>query len=505
MRCGACNEVFDGNAALVEPAAAKAPMAPLPSSSTHAVSAELAVLDAAMAALDTRAAETLPPDEAAPIYTLDVETAEQVDDGRAAHHIDEAEAPSPVHAEPAPAVFDVPAYDPSVAEGSVTAAVEALDLDLDVDLDVEPDAPAGAPAPDAVDAAVEAGGYSADAEDLDPEPAAKSDADIAAELAALSQADADSEPSFDAIVELASELSAEPPAEVEDYTRDERREPTLGEPPSEHLVAAALDDHYHDDLDATREDDALAAAAADADEADTDNAAANADANDAADADVSADHADDKVHVSTVGLARASTEPVDHTAPADAIGADTEAAPDTDDAEEPGFVKRDRRRQKMGKAARIAMSVGSVALLVALLAQGIGTFRNQLAAELPQLKPALVSACALLGCKVELPTQIDDLSIEPGELQTIAENTYSFTTQLRNGGAITQAWPHIELVLNDNADKPVLRRVFAPLDYLATPADAAQGFAPRSEQSVKLYFEIAQLKASGYHIAVFYP
>ncbi|WP_295996058.1 DUF3426 domain-containing protein, partial [Rugamonas sp.] len=150
-------------------------------------------------------------------------------------------------------------------------------------------------------------------------------------------------------------------------------------------------------------------------------------------------------------------------------------------------------------------------LLAALLGQGIATFRNQLAAELPQLKPALTKVCAALGCKIELPTQIDDLNIEPGELQTVAENTYAFTTLLRNSGAITQTWPHIELVLNDNADKPVLRRVFAPRDYLSAPADstpaalAAQGFAPHSEQSVKLYFEIVQLKASGYHIAVFYP
>lgn len=542
MRCGACNEVFDGNAALVEPAAAKAPMAPLPSSSTHAMSAELAVFDAAMAALDTRAADTLQSDEAASIYTLDVDTTGLADESHPPH---EAQAPSPVQGGQAPAFFDEPAiaaYGTQAAAGGIEAAAlppsveEALDLDLDVELDSDvdtardaagsgvapladaPHAAAGvdaaaelplidqptdqalsaAPITDDVasaldraddaaaspDHAADAGRYPGD-DDFDAELAGKSDAEIAAELVALSQADTLSEPSFDAILELAAELTIEAPAETE--AQDGRREPTLGEPPSEHLVAAALDDGHHDDLDATREDDAAAAAEADA--YDTD-----------AEAESGADQVDDDVQVSAVGLARASTAAADPVAVADADTIDSD-----DDSEEPGFVKRARRRQKMGKAARIVMAAGSVALLAALLAQGIGTFRNQLAAELPQLKPLLVSACAALGCKVELPTQIDDLSIEPGELQTLAENTYSFTTQLRNGGAITQAWPYIELVLNDNADKPVLRRVFAPRDYLAAPADAAQGFAPRSELSVKLYFEIAQLKASGYHIAVFYP
>jgi hypothetical protein len=51
----------------------------------------------------------------------------------------------------------------------------------------------------------------------------------------------------------------------------------------------------------------------------------------------------------------------------------------------------------------------------------------------------------------------------------------------------------------------VLRRVIAPADYLPAPAELKKGFAPRSEQAIKLYFELNQLKASGYHIAVFYP
>ena len=71
--------------------------------------------------------------------------------------------------------------------------------------------------------------------------------------------------------------------------------------------------------------------------------------------------------------------------------------------------------------------------------------------------------------------------------------------------SLAQAWPHIELTLTDANDKPLVRRVFKPAEYLPRDAAPAKGFAGRSEQPVKLYFELNQIKASGYHIAVFYP
>ncbi len=174
-------------------------------------------------------------------------------------------------------------------------------------------------------------------------------------------------------------------------------------------------------------------------------------------------------------------------------------------AEEPDFIRRDRRRQQMSKAARIVMACALPLLLAGLLLQGLTTFRNSLAASVPELKPALVALCASVGCKVDYPTQIDALSVEQGELQAMTDFTFSYATVLRNQSRTTQAWPHLELILNDSADKPVLRRVFAPRDYLPAPADADKGFTARSEQTVKLYFELRQLKASGYHIAIFYP
>ncbi|GAB3440935.1 hypothetical protein GCM10027320_30280 [Massilia solisilvae] len=173
--------------------------------------------------------------------------------------------------------------------------------------------------------------------------------------------------------------------------------------------------------------------------------------------------------------------------------------------DEPDFVKRGRQQEQTGKRRRILMAVGSVLLALLLVAQAMTVLRDDLAARVPAMKPALAAVCAALRCRVELPAHIDNLAIETGELQTLGPDTYVLTTLLRNQGGSAQAWPAIELALTDANDKPLVRRVFAPAEYLPHDVAAAAGFGPHAEQPVKLYFKLDQLKPSGYHIAVFYP
>jgi len=175
------------------------------------------------------------------------------------------------------------------------------------------------------------------------------------------------------------------------------------------------------------------------------------------------------------------------------------------DIDEPEFVRRGRQKEQSGKRRMILMGAGSALLVVALAAQAVTTFRDVLAARYPATRPALATACSLLGCRIQLPAQIDNLAIETGELQTLGPNTYMLSTLLRNQGSLVQAWPSIELALTDVNDKPVLRRVFGPAEYLPQGVSAAAGFGARAEQPVKLYFKLDQLKPSGYRIAVFYP
>lgn len=180
---------------------------------------------------------------------------------------------------------------------------------------------------------------------------------------------------------------------------------------------------------------------------------------------------------------------------------------DESEYEEPAFVRQARRRQRVGKVLRVVTAVLLPFLLVGTFVQAAYALRTQIAAWFPQTRPSLEKMCEVLRCEVGFPTRIDVVSIDSNELQAPAVEGGPFTLNvlLRNRGTIVQTWPNIELTLNDANDKPIARRIFLPRDYLPTTADAAKGFAARSEQSVKLYLDLQNLKASGYRVYVFYP
>ena len=75
---------------------------------------------------------------------------------------------------------------------------------------------------------------------------------------------------------------------------------------------------------------------------------------------------------------------------------------------------------------------------------------------------------------------------------------------LRNRSTVAQAWPHIELTLNDSQGNAILRKVLAANDYLAA-AEAQGGFAAGSEKAVQIRFSLSQVKAAGYRVYLFYP
>lgn len=380
MRCGTCREVFDGNAALVDPAAAS----PFLTSGPGA--------DAAPST--TYPADTSLPSatDDEPIYSLDFDTS-----------------------------FDPFGILPATAQLKDDADDgEHIELDLDVSLPDEAlaDAPVAAPV---------------------MAPAEAPEAPLPQPMAPFKRRQVDDAPAFAT------------------YLRDSRREPSL------ETVAAPVVPAEKVSLDkptTARREPTLA------------------------------DHSFDALPAAPV-------------APEPAEEQDDSVLPPADD--EPAFVIQGRRREQSGKALRAAMAIGSVVLLLLLFLQVMTTFRNPLAAQFPQWKPTLVALCKLSGCQVDLPAQIEALSIEQGELQTLKEQTFSYVSLLRNQSRSVQAWPSIELILNDANDKPLLRRVIAPRDYLPATIDVSQGFAPRSEQTIKLYFALDQLTASGYHIAIFYP
>jgi len=184
-----------------------------------------------------------------------------------------------------------------------------------------------------------------------------------------------------------------------------------------------------------------------------------------------------------------------------------EDAIDALDSAEPDFVIRARQRQRAAQSRRIALLAGSGVLALVFAVQLLIQFRVPLAAQSPAAATLLTAGCRLFGCTVGLPAQIDMVTIESSELQALAGSADTFTllALLRNRSAVRQQWPHLELTLIDANEAPVARRIIAPRDYLSSSQNADEGFAPNSEQSARLVFSLAQVKAAGFRVYVFYP
>ncbi|HEU0219588.1 MAG TPA: zinc-ribbon and DUF3426 domain-containing protein [Gallionella sp.] len=152
-------------------------------------------------------------------------------------------------------------------------------------------------------------------------------------------------------------------------------------------------------------------------------------------------------------------------------------------------------------------AVAAFLLLLALFVQAAYFFRVDLAARLPGLKPALTGYCKLLGCSVPLPQRTNLMSIESSDLEAdpAHENQITLNALLRNRASYPQAFPNLELTLNDTQDKPLARRIFKPKDYLPPLENEQTGLLPNHELSVKLYLNTTDLRPSGYRLALIYP
>lgn len=187
--------------------------------------------------------------------------------------------------------------------------------------------------------------------------------------------------------------------------------------------------------------------------------------------------------------------------PADtALDADEDEGDDTSDAaDQPEETRNPALGQALWAAAATLLTLG-------VLAQGALVFRNEIALSSPQLRPALESLCAGLGCELPLPRHAADIAIESSDIQPDANREAYFTLHatLRNRAEFQQAWPHVEITLTDARDKALVRRVLAPAQWL--PADAPKdAFPARGETAIRVAFEAPGVAAAGYRVYAFYP
>jgi predicted Zn finger-like uncharacterized protein len=151
-------------------------------------------------------------------------------------------------------------------------------------------------------------------------------------------------------------------------------------------------------------------------------------------------------------------------------------------------------------------------LLAALViaAQGLYRFRAELAASTPQARDPLRALCRPLGCEVPLPRRPELMSIDSSELQADSrrEGLIVLNAVIRNRARFPQDYPALELTLTDEIDRPVLRRVLTPRDYLEQGRGdelVRQGIAGGSEAALRIFLDTSRTRATGYRLYLFYP
>jgi predicted Zn finger-like uncharacterized protein len=150
-------------------------------------------------------------------------------------------------------------------------------------------------------------------------------------------------------------------------------------------------------------------------------------------------------------------------------------------------------------------AIASLLVLGALIAQLMVAFRVELAVKHPSIRPALEMLCEQANCVIELPSDPERISIEASDLHPGKKGGLELTATLRNRAQYAQAWPHLELTLTDGADKPIVRKIIMPAQYLPTSSNEAIGFEANGELAVQLQLDPGNLPAAGYRLYLFYP
>lgn len=148
----------------------------------------------------------------------------------------------------------------------------------------------------------------------------------------------------------------------------------------------------------------------------------------------------------------------------------------------------------------------SLILVFAACAQSFYFLRDEIAIYYPGSKPLLIKICQKIGCSINLPKQIEFIVIDDSDMQEDTDHSglVRFSSTLLNSGTHVLAYPDLELTLTDVDDKPVLRRVFKPQEYLPANTNVADGMKAHEEIRIKLAMTTDNIAVAGYRVFVTY-
>jgi predicted Zn finger-like uncharacterized protein len=167
------------------------------------------------------------------------------------------------------------------------------------------------------------------------------------------------------------------------------------------------------------------------------------------------------------------------------------------------------RESRRPRGFSVFFGGGSVVLAVVLLLQAAVLFRTELITRWPQLRPTLVQLCDLYGCSVGWPTRSELLAVVGTELQAVpGTDILELTAVVRNRASFRVALPAVEITLTDTNNRTLARKVFAPVDYLASSGEPSsrinEGLGAGGDYIVRITFEARGLNAAGFVVYPFY-
>lgn len=146
-------------------------------------------------------------------------------------------------------------------------------------------------------------------------------------------------------------------------------------------------------------------------------------------------------------------------------------------------------------------------LMGTLAVQAAFLFREEITRNWPLLRPLYVELCTHLGCTVPLPRVAGAIRITSSHLESDPADPTRFVlnARIRNEAQHPQQHPHLELTLTDTRERPVVRRVLVPAEWVAGDRLGA-GFRAGEEIEISLPFEATDVTtAVGYRVYAFFP
>lgn len=182
-------------------------------------------------------------------------------------------------------------------------------------------------------------------------------------------------------------------------------------------------------------------------------------------------------------------------------------------AEEIRFEAEAEAEPAPPRRARWPWAIAATLAALILCGQALYTFRSEIAAHFPAVKPALVQACQWpqtvswmqslpwASCTVPPLQRPAALNIQASDMLILDKakpHLVQLIVTLQNQSALDVGYPAIDLVLNDRFDHAIARRVFVPADYLRGADAQKTVIAASVTTTVRIDLDVSELSAGGF-------